>query len=79
MTVPTMRAINPVSGTNWEGVGVAPDLDVPAAEALPVALERALDHVLGLPPAGRREVLEEARQARAELRHSPPGQLPAGG
>lgn len=78
-TVPTMRALNPVSGTNWEGVGVAPDIEVPAADALPVALARALDHVLGLAPDGRREVLDEARQARAELPHSPPGPLPAGG
>jgi C-terminal processing protease CtpA/Prc len=70
LTLPVMRALNPVSGTNWEGVGVAPDVEVPAAEALPVAVVRALDHVLGLPPGGRRTVLEEARRARAEL---PPG------
>lgn len=31
------RTINAVSGTNWEGVGVAPDKAVPAAQALETA------------------------------------------
>lgn len=79
LTVPTMRALNPISGTNWEGVGVAPDMEVPAADALPVALQRALDHVLGLAPGGRSEILEEARHARAQLRHRPTGPAPAHG
>jgi hypothetical protein len=37
--VPFARAINPVTKTNWEGTGVAPDMQVPAAEALDKALE----------------------------------------
>ena len=41
LTVPTGRAINPVSGTNWEGVGVVPDVAVPADRALTVAHEQA--------------------------------------
>lgn len=32
--VPTARCVNPITGTNWEGVGVAPDLEVPATQAL---------------------------------------------
>jgi hypothetical protein len=39
--VPTGRAISPVTGTNWEGTGVVPDVEVPAAEALERALELA--------------------------------------
>ncbi|MCA1792094.1 MAG: tetratricopeptide repeat protein [Thioalkalivibrio sp.] len=39
--VPTGRAVNPVTGTNWEGVGVRPDLVVAAAVALDSALLRA--------------------------------------
>lgn len=39
LTVPTGRAINPISGTNWEGVGVVPDVAVPAATALDTAAE----------------------------------------
>lgn len=35
------RTVNPVSGTNWEGVGVQPDVAVPAAQALDKALALA--------------------------------------
>ncbi len=41
MGVPHMRARNPISGTNWEGTGVEPDVKVPAAEALEKAKELA--------------------------------------
>ncbi len=34
-------SINPITGTNWEGVGVKPDVAVPADEALAKALELA--------------------------------------
>ena len=40
-TVPVARSINPESGTNWEAVGVAPDIEVPAADALDIALDLA--------------------------------------
>jgi len=39
--VPTGRAINPVTKTNWEGTGVVPDVAVPADRALERALELA--------------------------------------
>jgi hypothetical protein len=35
--IPTGKAINPVTNTNWEHVGVKPDVAAPAAEALKVA------------------------------------------
>ncbi|MEE1788982.1 S41 family peptidase [Streptomyces sp. SP17BM10] len=38
VTVPTARSINPVTGTNWEGVGVVPEVEVPAEDALETAL-----------------------------------------
>jgi hypothetical protein len=38
MFVPTGRAENPVTGTNWEGVGVAPDVAVEAKVAFQAAL-----------------------------------------
>ena len=66
--VPSGRAINPVTGTNWEGTGVKPDIGVPAAEAFDAAYRLALDHVLTLGSDGpRREVAEEAAEARAAL------------
>ena len=35
--VPFARAINPITHTNWEGVGVEPDVKVPASDALATA------------------------------------------
>jgi C-terminal processing protease CtpA/Prc len=39
--VPFGRFINPVTGTDWEGTGVAPDVEASAADALAEALRRA--------------------------------------
>jgi len=39
--IPTGKAINPVTKTNWEGTGVEPDIEVNAEEALDIALEKA--------------------------------------
>jgi soluble cytochrome b562 len=36
--IPTARAVNPITGTNWEGTGVVPDIIVPSAVALDTAL-----------------------------------------
>jgi hypothetical protein len=46
MFVPTGRAINPITKTNWEGIGVKPDLAVPADKALEAAHERAVQKLL---------------------------------
>lgn len=45
VAVPFGRAINPISGTNWEGKGVEPDIAVPADQALDVAYAKALETV----------------------------------
>jgi hypothetical protein len=42
MFVPTGRAISPITKTNWEGTGVAPDIAVPADQALLTARVMAL-------------------------------------
>lgn len=39
VTVPTARTVSTVTGTNWEGVGVSPDVPVPADQALDAALK----------------------------------------
>ena len=55
--IPFARSINPVTGTNWQGTGVVPDVAVPEAEAYDVAYGKALRHVLALDrraPAHRR-------------------------
>jgi C-terminal processing protease CtpA/Prc len=40
--LPTGRAINPITGTNWEGVGIAPDIAVDPGDALRAAHLEAL-------------------------------------
>ncbi|WP_411028823.1 S41 family peptidase [Spongiimicrobium sp. 3-5] len=40
---PTGRSINPITGTNWEGVGVIPHIQTSAQEALLAAHIKALD------------------------------------
>ncbi|MFJ8436342.1 S41 family peptidase [Kitasatospora sp. NPDC094019] len=42
LSVPIARGVNPVSGTNWEGTGVRPDVPCDADEALDRALSLAL-------------------------------------
>jgi len=53
--IPTGRAINPVTGTNWEGVGVEPDLQVPADDALRIAYAEALETVRSASDDDRRK------------------------
>lgn len=45
VTVPTARTISTVTGTNWEGVGVLPDLAVPSEQARETAHKDALRQV----------------------------------
>jgi hypothetical protein len=45
--VPTGRAINPITKTNWEGTGVSPDVAVAADDALRVAQVRLLEKRIG--------------------------------
>ena len=53
--------INPVTGKNWEGTGVLPDVAVPAADALNAAQARALDAIVAAD--ARRTDAAWARQA----------------
>jgi C-terminal processing protease CtpA/Prc len=39
LRLPVARSLNPVTGGNWEAIGVQPDIEAPAAQALDVALE----------------------------------------
>jgi len=70
-TIPVGRAVNPISGTNWEGTGVAPDISVPQEQALRTAQILALRYVLeqaGDNPTGPlADVTNEARAELAEL------------
>lgn len=46
ISIPFARAVNPVTGGNWEGTGVPPDIHVPADDALRTAYAVALESVL---------------------------------
>ncbi|UCC30506.1 MAG: hypothetical protein JSU86_20195 [Phycisphaerales bacterium] len=45
MRVPFARAISPVSKTDWEGVGVIPDIKVPASQAVEAACQDAAKRI----------------------------------
>jgi len=45
LSLPEGRSINPITGKDWEGVGVRPDVPVPQAQALEKALELARQRV----------------------------------
>jgi hypothetical protein len=70
--IPEGRAVNPVTGTNWEGVGVEPHVAVAADEALetalPLAREAAAHHreaALAAEAAGRATLRDALAQAEA--------------
>jgi hypothetical protein len=47
LKIPQGRAVNPITQTNWEGTGIAPDVEVPADQAKDKAYELALQTVKG--------------------------------
>jgi len=60
MFVPNEAAIGPVSGTNWEGAGVTPDVSVDPAQALTAAHRLALQALIAKADAAEKPGLEEA-------------------
>jgi hypothetical protein len=62
-SIPVARGVNPISGGNWEGTGVTPDICVPAEQAHERAYHLALEQVTTLPGS----IGAEARQALASL------------
>lgn len=57
--IPMQIVANTITGTNWEGVGVIPDIKVPASEALPHAHRLALEAILKDAKGVRRAIAEE--------------------
>ena len=46
MFVPNGRPVDPLTGTNWEGVGIRPDLEIKESDASDVAHRLALEELL---------------------------------
>jgi C-terminal processing protease CtpA/Prc len=44
--IPNGRAINPITGENWEGNGVTPDIQIPQEQALDMAYRMALQSII---------------------------------
>ena len=61
--IPYGRSINPITKSNWEGVGVKPDIEIEASRAFDVALAKA------------KEVAQARRKARLEAARSFLGDL----
>ena len=45
--IPTRKAINPITHSNWEGVGVAPDIQVSEDDALETAISHLREKLAG--------------------------------
>jgi hypothetical protein len=71
IAVPSGRPINAVTKTNWEGVGVEPDVSVSAANALAtahlIALEKQQQTLVGEAPGFRNEITTTIQSLRKEL------------
>jgi C-terminal processing protease CtpA/Prc len=66
IAIPFARSVNPVTGTNWQGAGVVPDVAVPQEQAYDVAYAAALRDVLARDELFPR-VADEARETLAGL------------
>jgi Peptidase family S41/N-terminal domain of Peptidase_S41 in eukaryotic IRBP len=65
-TISVAEAVSPITGGNWEGTGVAPDVQTTADQARDTAYERALQDVI----TARGTAAAEARDALAAARPS---------
>ncbi len=74
VTVPFGRAINPITGTNWEGTGIEPDIACAADAALDAAYAEALKRAAERAPneARKQELLWTMEEAKARTQNVAP-------
>lgn len=70
LTIPTTRYVNAVTGTDWEGTGVIPDIAVSKDRALQTAQVTALERLVKEQP--NYPFMEDRKRALDELRTSVP-------
>jgi len=67
--IPIGRTINPLTGTNWEGSGVTPDISVPGQASFNTAYKLALQSILlDLGEPGNDALRKLADEARVALK-----------
>ena len=71
VSLPFGRAINPITGTNWEGTGVEPDIKVAADQALDTAHLEALEMIEDMTEDTQRKQELELTRARVKSRVDP--------
>ena len=57
LLVPIGRAVNPVTGTNWEGTGIKPDIETTEVQASKTAHLAALQKLLDTSPSERKKMM----------------------
>lgn len=69
--IPIGRAINPITGTNWQGFGVIPDISIPQVQAFKAAYYLALKSIIARcaesPSGPNMATAEEAQNAIHDL------------
>jgi C-terminal processing protease CtpA/Prc len=73
IAVPHARSENAITGTDWEGVGVKPDVEVPAERALHTAHLMALRTLAARPGRVFPALADERRRAIEALEALPSG------
>ncbi len=71
VTIPTGRAVNPLTHSNWEGTGIEPHIAVPAEKALETAHLHALDQLISLSSDAERSQQLQWEREIAQAHYTP--------
>lgn len=71
VAIPVGTTVDPITGTDWEGTGVEPDIEVPSAQAMDVAYKNALETILQANPGESERYEMEWTLMEADARLNP--------
>lgn len=77
LSISVGRPVHAVSGTNWEGVGIAPDIESAPPQALDIAQQRALTRLAASPTATPEARADHAWALPAAAAKVRPPEIPA--